>query len=105
MGNYFANENYNTDNYINNNSYLDNLKRWERKIKVNNFKKNYKTNNGPKYMNDLKLWSDQIKLNNFINNNQTNNPPDYIKDLQARNKFLEEELNKMKINFIGFSIV
>ena len=84
---------------------MDNLRRWEREIKVNNFKKNYKTNNGPDYMKDLKLWSDQIKLDNFIRNCNTNNPPDYIKELQIRNKFLERELNKMNNDFSGLSIV
>jgi len=99
MGNYFTTES-NTDE-----SYLNNLRRWERQIKVNNLKRNYQTNNGPEYINDLRLWSDQIKMNNFINNNQTNNPPDYIKNLKLRNKFLEEELDKMNSNFSGLSIV
>ena len=100
MGNYFTTES-NTDNE----SYLDNLKRWERQIKVDNLKRNYQTNNGPEYINDLKLWSDQIKLNNFKNNNQTNNPPDYIKELKMKNQYLEEELDKMNSNFRGLSIV
>ena len=100
MGNYFT-----TESKTDNESYLDNLKRWERQIKVDNLKRNYQTNNGPEYINDLRLWSDQIKLNNFINNNQTNNPPDYIKELKMKNQYLEEELNKMNSNFRGLSIV
>ena len=105
MGNYLTTESNYKDNYKNNNSYLNNLRRWERKIKVNNLKKNYQTNNGPDYMKDLKLWSDQIKIDNFIRNNNTNNPPEYVRNLYLRNQFLEQEFDKMNSDFRGISIV
>ena len=101
MGNLFTSE----SNIEVDNNYMNCLRKWEREIKVSNLKRNGQTNNGPDYINNLKLWSDDIKMNNFIINKNTNNPPDYIKDLQLRNKFLENELDKMNSNFRGLSIV
>lgn len=101
MGNYFTSE----TNNQNNESYLNNLRRWEREIKVNNLKKNYQTNNGPNYIKKLESWSNKIKIDNFIRNNDTNNPPDSIRELRLRNNYLEKELGKMNSNFSGLSIV
>ncbi len=101
MGNYFVSE----STRIENNQYLDDLKKWENKIKVNNLKRNSKTNNGPNYINDLKLWSNKIKMNNFVKNNNTNNPPDSIKKLRLRNQYLENKLDKLECNFNKISII
>ena len=68
-----------------NDVWFNDLKKWENKIKMNNYLINQNTNNKPDHINILNEWVNEIKLNNFIKNNNTNNPPDYVFNLKNEN--------------------
>lgn len=80
-----------------NDVWFNDLKKWENKIKINNYLKNHNTNNKPDHINILNEWVNKIKLNNFINNNNTNNPPDYVLNLKNENYILNENIRDLRI--------
>jgi hypothetical protein len=80
-----------------NDLWFNDLKKWENKIKMNNYLINQNTNNKPDHINILNNWVNEIKLNNFIKNNNTNNPPDYVFNLKNENYILNEKIRDLRI--------
>jgi hypothetical protein len=73
---------------VSNYYWLHNLRRWENKIKINNYKINKNTNSKPYHIN---------KLNNFIKNNNTNNPLNYVLNLKNENNELIKRFQKINL--------